>query len=147
MATQWPLIVARLAALLPTLPGWSAVTVYDGPPVTNDVPRDYVTVGYVADEQAGTYISVQDPNGFQWIETGTVRCQLSSMSGDTNLSLMRSRVFGLMDALEAAVRADRRLGVLSPAGTSELDVDILSLQNVSGAAQSLLFTLHYQTFT
>ena len=147
MAAQWPLVVARLLALLPTLSGWSNVVVIDGPLVSADVPADFVTVGYVADDQAGSYNQVQDPNGFQYVETGTVRSQLNCATGDTDLPGMRTRVFALMDALEAAVRLDRTLGVLSPAGTSELDVDVLSLSNSSGTAQQLTFTLHYQTVT
>jgi len=147
MAAQWPLVVARMLALLPSLPGWGQVTVYDGPPVTADIPTDYVTVGYVDNDQAGSYTQTQDPNGFQWQETGTVRSQLNCVTGDTDLPGVRARVFALMDAVEAAVRADRRLGVLSPYGTSELDVDVLSLSNSSGTAQQLTFTLHYFTVT
>ena len=147
MGAQWPLVVARLLTLLPTLPGWSAVTVLDGPLISADVPTDYVTVGYVDNEQAGSYSQVQDPNGFQYVETGTVRSQLNCTTGDTDLAGMRARVFALVDAVEAAVRADRRLGVLSPAGTSELVVDVLSLQNSAGTAQQLTLTLHYQTVT
>ena len=147
MATQWPLIVARLLALLPTLPGWSGVTVIDGPLVSADVPTDYVTVGYVADDQAGTYNTTQDPNGFQYIEVGTIRSQLNCSTGDSDLVGMRARAFALIDSLDAAIRADRRLGVLSPAGTSELEVEVLSMQNANGTASSLVFTLLYQTVT
>ena len=122
-------------------------TVLDGPLISADVPTDYVTVGYVDNEQAGSYNQVQDPNGFQYVETGTVRSQLNCTTGDTDLAGMRARVFALVDAVEAAVRLDRRLGVLSPAGTSELVVDVLSLQNSAGTAQQLTLTLHYQTVT
>jgi len=147
MGAQWPLVVARLMVMLPTLPGWAGVVVYDGPPVTDDAPIDYVSVGHVDNDTAGTYTQTQDPNGFQYVETGAVRSQLTCISGDTAPAATRARVFALMDAVEAAVRADRRLGVLSPAGTSELDVDVLSLQNSGGTAQQLTFTLHYQTVT
>ena len=147
MGAQWPLVVGRLLVLLPTLPGWSNVTIFDGPPVTADVAADYVTVGYVADDTGGTYVQVQTPDGFRCEETGTVRSQLSSVTGDTDLASVRTRVFALIDQVQAAVRADRRLGVLSPEGTTELDVDVLSLQNSGGAAQSVVFTLHYLTIT
>jgi len=54
--TAWPVIVARLLELLPTLDGWAGVEVYDGPPVTRDAPADYCTVGFVLDEDvAGSY--------------------------------------------------------------------------------------------
>jgi hypothetical protein len=147
MAAQWPLVVARVVALLPTLPGWDQVTVFDGPPVTADVAADYVTVGYVADDNGGMYVQVQTPDGFRYEETGTIRSQLTCVTGDTDLASVRVRAFTLMDAIGAAVRADRRLGVLSPEGTTELNVDVLSLQTSGGAAQSLVFTLHYLTIT
>jgi hypothetical protein len=147
MAAQWPLVVARLLELLPTLPGWSGVDVLDGPPVTAEVPTDYATVGYVADDNAGAYTTVQDPNGFLSVEDGTVRSQLSCVTGDVDLASTRIRAFALADALDAAVRADRTLGVLSPAGTSELVVDVITAQNGNGSGQSLIFTLHYQTVT
>ena len=150
MATQWPRVVARLLTLLPTLPGWSAVAVYDGLPITLDTPTDYITVGYVANpnQVAGAYSTVQDPNGFQWAETGTVESQLNCTTGDADLPGMRARAFALADALDASVRADRTLGgTLSPAGTSELDVSVESLENGAGTAMSLLLTLHYQTVT
>ena len=148
MAAQWPLVVARLLTLLPTLPGWSAVTVIDGPLVSADVPTDYVTVGYVEGDNAGAYTTTQDPNGSQWAEAGTVRSQLNCVTGDADLAGMRTRVFALADAFEASVRADRTLGgVLCTYGTSELDVDVLSLQNSSGTAQQLTFTLRYFTVT
>ena len=148
MAAQWPRVVARLLTLLPTLPGWSAVTIYDGLPITLDVPTDFVTVGYVAGQVAGNYSSVQDPNGFQWAETGDVQSQLNCATGDSDLSGVRARAFVLADALDASVRADRTLGgVLSPAGTSELSVQVESLENAAGTAQSLLLTLHYFTVT
>jgi len=148
MATQWPLVVNRLVALLPTLPGWSDVTVIDGLPLTADVPTDVVTVGYVSDDNAGAYTTIQDDSGFQWQESGTVRCELSCVTGDTDLASMRTRMFGLLDSLEASIRADRTLGgVLSPQGTSELEVSVISDQGVSGAEQSAVFTLTYFTIT
>jgi hypothetical protein len=147
MATQWPLVVARLLVLIPALPGWDQVSIFDGPPVTDDVPVDYLTVGFVDNDTAGSYTQVQDPNGFQYVETGLVRSQLTCTSGDTDMASDRARVFALVDALEAAVRDDRRLGVLSPAGTSELEVEVLSLQTSGGSSIALMFTLHYTTVT
>ena len=147
MASQWPLIVGRLVALLPTLTGWSNVVVIDGPLISADVPDDYITVGYVADDQAGTGNSVQADDGFRRVETGTVRSQLNCVTGDTDMAGMRNRVFALYNAIDAAVRADRRLGVLSPEGTSELEFEVLSLQNAAGTAQSIVITLLYQTVT
>ena len=147
MATQWPLVVARLLTLLPTLPGWSAVTVLDGPLISVDVPTDYITVGYVTSEVAGNYASVQEPDGFRYGETGDVQSQLNCTTGDSDLPGVRARAFALADAFDAAVRADRRLGVLSAEGTSELSVQVESLENAAGTATVLILTLHYFTVT
>ena len=147
MAAQWPLVVDRLVALLPTLTGWDQVAVFDGPPTTGDDPNNYCTVGYVEDDQGGTYDSVQHPNGFQYEETGEVRSQLVCRTGDDDLAGMRALLFSLADALDDAIRADRRLGVLSPQGTSELVVDVLSVSNESGIAQAAVIALRYFTVT
>lgn len=147
MATQWPLVAQRLVALLPTLPGWDQVAVFDGPPITGDDPPFYCTVGYVEDDQSGNYTTTQDPNGFQRIEAGEVRSQLVCRTGEDDLAGMRTQAFALTDALDAAIRADRRLGVLSPQGTSDLVVDVLSVQNEAGTAQALVIALHYTTVT
>ena len=148
MAAQWPLIVARLLVLLPTLPGWSDVAVIDGLPLTADIPTDAVTVGYVTDDNAGAYTTIQDDSGFQWQEMGTVRGELSCVTGDTDLASMRTRMFGLIGAFQDSIRADRTLGgVLSPTGTVDLQVDVRSVQDVSGTEQSAVFTLTYFTIT
>jgi hypothetical protein len=152
MAAQWPLVAERLVALLPTLPGWSGVEVFDGPPVTGETPAQYATVGYVSDEHAGTYNTTLGPNGQQTVETGQVISQLvcatgDSDEGDVEVSSMRSQAFALMDALDAEIRRDRRLGVLSQEGTTDLAVDVLSVSNRQGTACSLVFTLTYFTVT
>jgi hypothetical protein len=62
--TAWPLVLGRLLTLLPTLSGWTGVAVYDGPPVTADVPIDYVTVGWVPGEDfGGSFEQVDEPGG------------------------------------------------------------------------------------
>jgi len=149
MATQWPLIAERLLGLLPTLSGWTDVQVFDGPPVTGDIPADYATVGYVSDSQAGTYSLMQDDDGFQWGETGTIRSQLTCVTGDEDgLADCRTRAFALMDSVETYVRSDRTLGgVISPAGTSQLDVEVVSMQSGNGSGQTVVFTLTYYTVT
>lgn len=148
MAAQWPLIVNRLVALLPTLSGWSAMTVFDGKPITEDWPANYCTVGYVFDDlNAGTYSTTQDPDGYQYQETGEVRCQATVQTGDIDLSGMRTLLFSLTDALEAAIRTDRTLGVLSKDSTLDLLVQPLAVQNNKGTAFSTVFTVRYLTVT
>lgn len=148
MASQWPVVHGRLVALLPTLPGWSGVPVYDGPPVTGDAPMRYVTVGFVNDEvSAGSFAHERAGNGFQVQETGNVRCELVTAIGTADLPEMRAAAFALLDALEVAIRADQTLGVLPAASTTSLEVDVIPTQSTSGAVQRLVFSVNYFTVT
>lgn len=140
----WPLVVDRLVAHLPTLPGWSGVTVYDGEPVTGDTPTDFVTVGFVPGEDfAGSF--EQDRTSAAWSveESGSVRCRLASQTGDVDLATRRARVFELADAVEAWVVADPTLGVLSPSSAASLAVDVEPVQNSAGSAVALILTVSY----
>lgn len=150
MTAQWPLVVAKLLAVLPTLSGWDAtnVTVHDGPPDTDSPTLDYMTVGYVSDDQAGTYSLSQNDSGFQWDETGTVRCQLVCRDGETGVAGMRVRAFQLADVLETYVRSDRTLGkTLSPDGTIDVNSEVQTVQSTAGVKVSIVFTLQYTTVT
>jgi len=147
MATQWPVVHARLVALLPTLAGWPPF-VFDGPPVTGDDPQVYATVGYAFGfDGAGRFSQTRAGNGFQVEETGSVQCEVVSVTGDVDLALMRSQAFALMDALDAELRRDQTLGVLPQASTCSLSVDVVPAQATSGAVQRLPFSIDYFTIT
>lgn len=149
MAAAWPLVVNRLVAHLPSLPGWSGVTVVDGQAIGADYPGDFVTVGFVDGEDfAGTYEQTRNgEGGWQGAleETGTVRSELACQTGDVDLPGMRARAFALVDAWEAWVSADETLGVLGHSSTSSLAVDVQPIQNQAGTAQRLTVTLSYFT--
>lgn len=145
MAPQWPAVVDRLVSLLPTLPGWESVTVFDGPVPTGQTPTDYVTVGYVSDDNAGVYNSTLYGEGSQYSEQGSIVSHLVCQTGNANIPAMRARVFALIGALEDEIRADRRLGVLSQEGYCDLTVDVQSISNARGSAQALNFTINYFT--
>lgn len=148
MSAQWPNVLNWLTTTVPTLAGWSAVTVFDGPPVTGDNPFVYFTVGYVSGDQAGSYTQAQDPSGFQLQETGEVKCELVINNGDGSVPAARAQGFALLDAIEAAIRADRRLaGTLPPQSDVTTAVDVLSVENAAGAAEAFVFTVHYFTVT
>lgn len=148
MSTTWPGVVGWLVTALPNLPGWSAVTVFDGPPVTAGPPSDYVTVGFVDNEQAGSYTQTADADGFSVDETGTVRCRLVCTTSQVDMPGTRVRLFALVDAVAASVRTDRRLGgVLSAQGTVDLVVNVESIVNPTGTATSCVFDLNYYTVT
>ena len=152
MATQWPLLTARLVALLPTLSGWSAVQVFDGPPVTSEIPTSYCTVGYVDDDNVGSYADdLSQVGNIFTAETGEVRCRLVVVTGDidsdadgkSDLATIRTAAFTLIDALRASLRTDPRVGVLPAGSTTSLTVDVGAAQNERGSGQRLDFTLSY----
>lgn len=144
MSAAWPKVVNRLVSLLPTLPGWSQVAVYDGPPVTADAPADYVTVGFVLGEDfGGSYEQARGLDGSVPEESGTVRSEVVCLTGDVDLPAVRARAFALVDAWEASIAADQTLGVLAPSSTSALSVDVAPAQTTSGAEQRLTVTLTY----
>lgn len=148
MAAQWPLVKARLVALIPTLPGLANVEVYSGPPATQSAAASYVTVGYVEDDNGGTYQQSPADDGSVYAELGEVRCQIVANSGDSDPTVTESAAFAIADAIEASVRADRTLGrTLSPDSTAETAVDVLSVANSKGRATALVFILRYSTIT
>lgn len=144
MATAWPKVATALVALLPTLPRFTGVAVYDGPPVGSETPYDYVTVGYVEDEDAGSYETEHGLVDGYLTESGEVRCHFVSQSGDEVLP--RAEVFALIDAVEVALRSDPTLGgVLSDDATCLLSGVVSSVQNANGSAQSVVVAVVYTT--
>lgn len=147
MAAQLPLIKAGLVGLFPTLPGWTGFVVYPGQPPTDYPGDNYCTVGYNTDGQAGAYRIEQDGSGYRWIETGSLMCELTSKVGDDDLSIAETLVQVALDGVDEAVRADRRLGVLSPEGTASFTVTDLPLMSPDGTAFVARFALDYFTVT
>lgn len=141
---RWPDIYAALLALLPTLPALAGVEVYDGQPVTNDVPLDYITVGYADEDTAGGFRQELDESGFGTVETGEVKCHFVAQAGDTDPTLTRNRAFQMVGALQEALTADRTFGgLLEPTALVNLSADVLGVQNGAGSAQSLVVTVTY----
>jgi hypothetical protein len=147
MTAAWPRIVARLIDVLPTLPGWDGVEVYDGPPVTGDAPPVFVTVGFVLGENnAGSYEQTRNgEQGWQGAleESGTVLSEIVCATGDVDLPAVRARAFALADAWEAWVSADETLGVMGRSSISSLTVDVSPAQTTAGSEQRLTVTLVY----
>ena len=147
MASQWPRVVDRLVQLLPTLSGWEDVVVYDGPPTRDPPPLNYATVGYSEMGEGGNYSTAQDSDGFQIDENGTIITELTFFSGSQVVSDARALMFTALDSVDAAVRADRRLGVLSQEGTSSFNVSVTPVWDGQGSAVRAQFSLIYYTVT
>jgi hypothetical protein len=142
MTSAWPTVVERLVTLFR---GATNVAVFDGPPITSAAPPDYVTVGYVEDDAAGTYFAEAIYDGSLYSETGTVVSQIVAQSGNADVASCRARAFAIEQQLRDAVKADHTLGVLSPDGTSTLTTDVNVVQNANGSAVSLVLTYGYTT--
>lgn len=145
----WLQVVERLVALLPTLPGWDDVAVFDGPPSTQARPKRYAIVGYIddADGAAGSYSQTASPLGNTLLdEQGSVVVHLVVQVGSVDLPSVRAAAFALVGALEQALRADRRLGVLPPSATTSLDVSVQP-RTAGGTAQSLVLIVNYTART
>ncbi len=147
MTLAWPKIPPAILALLPTLPDWTGVEMYDGPPVTASAPPAYCTVGFVLEEaSAGDWEQTVGIVDGLLDETGAVRCELVLTTGDVDLASVRTRAINLMDALSSALIADQTLGgVLAHGCTVTLSGDFLPVQNPSGATIRVAFSVSYST--
>ena len=141
MNVALPLVIDATVALLPTLDGWSQVTVYDGPQVTGDSPRDYVTVGFVDGEDFGGTFEPVAGLGDLLEESGSLRSEIVCWTGDTDFPAMRARAFGLFNAWNAAVQGDVTLGGIVAAAS--LSGEVVPVQNRDGSAVRLAVTLSY----
>jgi hypothetical protein len=148
MAVSWPQIVTHLVATLQSLPGWSDVVVFDGPPNTGDDPTDYCTVGWIDDDNAGSF-GLEHTEDFLTTESGIVRGQIVAQSGDDVLTFVRARACALFDALDAHLRADQTLGgALGIAPTAILASDAMRPEVTSmGVVQTIEWSLAYQVQT
>jgi hypothetical protein len=147
MASAWPRVVTALIGILPTLPGWSGVQVFDGPPNTEQEFTSYITVGHQdGADTGGSFTQDYADDGIFWQESGDVVCRLVVQTGNDDLPTVRTSLFALLDSLQQYLLADRWLaGTLTPEGWSNVTVDPLVVKEASGTAMSLLITLHYYT--
>lgn len=89
------------------------VKVFDGPPTVDDVPSDFVAVAYAEDEESSAVDGESVLSNFGnnvYAESFSVRCQISSFTGDAPLKPRRDRVSTLYTLLVGLVRADPSLG-------------------------------------
>lgn len=140
----WPIVQARLVTLLPTLPAFAGVTIYDGPAVDDGASKSYATIGHVeSGDVGGSYSQPDSTVDTMRQELGEVLCELVAWTGDVDLPTVRAKAFSLADALDATIRADQTLGVLPTSSTTSLSVDVLPRQDHIGSEQRLLLTVHY----
>lgn len=139
MSAYWPLVQARLVALLPTLLP-ADVVVFDGPSAGAEKgAQRYVTIGATTEGAGGSYTQPDSPTDTLREEQGEVICEFVDWSGDKNGPTKRGEVFGFANALEAAVRADQTLGVLPTASTMTLSGDLVMTANAARLAVTVSY--------
>jgi hypothetical protein len=141
------LVVQRLAALLPTLPGWSSVAVFDGPPIAGNDDSIYVTVGMSTASPPARRRRRRRAAG-----SSTTRSARSSANSSSIRAARMCRGpragFALYDALDASVKADRTLGgVLQGGATSALSYEVQYVSNGRAPPWPSIVTVSYQTTT
>jgi hypothetical protein len=146
--TKWPAVVDALFQLWQGVAG-PTDAVYDGPPVTSDIPLRWVTVGWAEDDAgaaSGSPRRVQMYDGSVWGEEGTVLCEIVAQAEDPSLSAVRASAFEFFDALAAAIEADRTFGgVLSPEATVEVQADGFPETDANAAIFHIRVTVTYTT--
>ncbi len=134
---------------LVTLIGTAGSTTFDGPPLTADVPTDYVIVGGTEDPDDDAGDIDQD-----WAalgkasrnETGTVTCAILAGTGDDIIKTARDRALTILANIETALRADPSLtGVLSPGWCHITSATPKQVRNDRGLYVRIRFTVTYKS--
>lgn len=145
-SSKWTTVKGWLVDTFPTLTSMATATTFDGPPVTRGNPQRFVTVGFVEDDNAGTFSQQSDYDGSVRSEVGEVRSKIVWNSGSSATSSTEGAAFAVVNELSGLIEQDQTLGnLLSPEATAFLAVDVLQLSNARGTATELVLTLRYTT--
>lgn len=149
MPTQWPHVKQWLVDTAIGLPAFADADVAAGIQATYSAASKYMAVGAVMNEDnAGTFQRQQVYDGSVWSETGEVRSLVVAQSGDADGSQQETAAFAMVEALDAAIHADRRLGgLLSADAEVRTSTDVLVISNADGTATALVHVLTYTTTT
>jgi hypothetical protein len=98
------------------------ITVYDGPPDADNLPGEFLCIGFSRDEDEASVDGVTaDEGNTTSSETYAVHCILSVATGDVEAGAVarrRARTAELFGLFAAALRADPRLGDTLSAGAT-----------------------------
>ena len=134
-----------ILSTLRSIPAFSDVTIYDGPPVGSDSPLKTVCVGDDGDPETDVESSFTQ----EWAnlaktrkrERGEIPCAVIAWDGSTAMEPKRAAVSVLLDAVGEAIRA-----LASDALTLEITSGASRpVQNNKGAATQVPFTVSYTT--
>lgn len=118
LMTTVPVVLSALVTLGATaLPG---VQIYDGPNNEDNLPDEFLAVGYSRDEDESSVDgSLSDDGNYTASESYAVHCIISVATGDAHSSAVaerRTRCSALFGQFAMALRADPSLGGVLVAG-------------------------------
>lgn len=151
MSLLWPNVYSAVLTALPSLSGWSGVTLFDGPPVGGSAPQQWAALGIASidpeDDNNGTLHLELSPIGNHFaVETGDVPLLIVVGSGTVaDYATNRATAFTLANAVRAWFLNDPTFGVLPVGSSSALDVTVASKQNRAGTAYALVLIFTYET--
>ncbi|MEV6803140.1 hypothetical protein [Streptomyces sp. NPDC051132] len=147
LTSRVPAAVAALVDILRTAPGLAGVRIVDGPEPTNATERDLILVGWQPGADAAVTL-VQDfaaAGARARDEEFVISCYAESRRGDKDMAVARARVFELVGAVEAALRAtDQTPEAPTLNGTvlwSHLTTGNLQQTVIEGSLAGLAFTV------
>jgi hypothetical protein len=118
--TTVPAVLTALVALANTTLVGQGVTVFDGAPDVDNLPDEFLAVGFTRDEdEAAVDGTTNDSGNYTSSEAYDVHCILSCASGDTDASAVavrRARCADLWSLFAIALRSDPTLGGVLIAG-------------------------------
>ena len=131
-------------------PTGDGIVVFDGPVVTDDEPRHYVTIGstvLAGDDTEESAFTIQSQwqalpvsiNGRQ--EAITLRCGITRWSGDGTWSNLRADVESTLDMIAAALINVQAVGLSGMVGIVLSNFDLIQFPNPNGNAVTLSFDI------
>ena len=138
---------AVIDARVPLCDATTVAAVFDGPPLTADVPMEYVVVwGTEADDDDSTLSQEWRGLGAKSRqESGEVTCALLVGTGGDVVKTARDRALAILAEIEVAVRADLTLGGALTAGWCEMrSAQPTAVRTSDGLYVRVVFTIAYQ---
>lgn len=148
--TRVPDVIDALLAVWAAAPGLAGITVVDGPLVTNDPLHEAVYVGYDGDPEGEGQAA---DSAQEWAAIGQkkrdevvqVTCAVVVWNGRTAVRPTRVRVYELLAAVSAAVRADPSLGLPPPTVAEMASGQLFQSQRQSGVECRIPFVIAVKT--
>jgi hypothetical protein len=147
----FPQLIDAVVAALRAAQTLSGVMIYDGIEIDSSDPTDWISIGHDGSED-GEVVAANLQNNYKQLgaksmyEDGSINCTLSSWTGETNLSVCRTRAYSLLSKVDTVIRTDPSFGGIVL--WSGLDTHTPTyIQASQGAAVQVNFTIYYKART